>query len=242
MARDHRDERGVVQEPPPLLGAAERTMGQEQEAPLRAQLDQAAAKARVVPRAQLHLHRRDGREVERLAQLAEGHVAQADLLDEAVALEGGQRAHAGGQRGARIRRVELVQEDALDAQRFPAGRAGGGEVARAAVRDPSSARAGEPALGGDAHARPLALPGGERPCDQPLVVPGLARVPAIRVGGVEQGDAGVQGRVHRRQRPRVIAVGRGGQAHGAHGHDGVGRAPQAWGAAPYGRPRPYVCV
>ena len=176
-------------------------MREKEEAPLRALLDHAAAEGGIVPRAQLDLHGGDGRDVERLAQLAEGDVAQADLLDQPVALQRGQRAHAGGESRARIGRVELVQGDARDAQRLAAGRAGRGEVARAAVRDPAPARPREPALGRDAHARRVALPGGERPRDQALVVPDLARVPGVGIGGVEEGDAGVEGRVQRSPAP-----------------------------------------
>ena len=41
-------------------------------------------------------------------------------LDEPVALQRGERPHAGGERRARIGRVELIELDALDAERAPA--------------------------------------------------------------------------------------------------------------------------
>ena len=49
----------------------------------------------------LDLHRRDIRYRPRLLDLTDGHVAQANRLDRPIALKGGQRAHAGGERRAR---------------------------------------------------------------------------------------------------------------------------------------------
>ena len=152
---------------------------------------------------------------------AERDVAQADLLDEAALLERGQRAHARGQRRARIWRVELIEVDALDAERAPARLTGGGQVTGASVGNPAPARPREATLGRHAHPRGVAAPGRERTCDQALVVPDLARVPAVGIRGVDQGDAGVEGGVQRGQRARLVTVGRGGQAHRSHGERGT---------------------
>ena len=130
----------------------------------------------------------------------------------------GERAHAGGERRPRVGRVELVEVDALDAEGAPARLAGGGQVARAAVRHPAAARAGSsPPLVATRTARRVAAPGRERARDQPLVVAGVARVQAVGVGGVEQGDAGVEGRVQRRERAGVVAVRLGREPHAADG-------------------------
>ena len=94
-------------------------------------------------------------------------------------------------------------------------------MARAAVREPTArlGRVSPPRR--DAHARGIALPGGEGTRDQTLVVPGLARASQARVGigGIEEGDAGVQGRVQRLQRPPAfVTVGRsGGRDASSHG-------------------------
>ena len=57
---------------------------------------------------------------------------------EPVALQRRERAHAGRERHARIGRVQLIEIDAIDAERRAAGRAGRDQVARAAVRDPAA--------------------------------------------------------------------------------------------------------
>ena len=125
----------------------------------------------VVPHAQLDLHGGDLRDAPRLFDLADGDVAQADRLDQAVALQRRERAHARRQRRARIGRVELIEIDALDAERSPAGLAGGGQMARAAVRHPAAARARQAALGRDDDAPGDRRSTRERARDQPLVVP-----------------------------------------------------------------------
>ena len=94
----------------------------------------------------------------------------------AVALQRRERADAGRERRARIGRVQLVEVDALDAERAPAGLARGEQMARAAVGDPAPVRPRQPALGGDADARSIAAPRRERAGDQPLVVPALGLV------------------------------------------------------------------
>ncbi len=165
--------------------------------------------------AQLDLDRVDLREPERLLELLQADVAETDALDEPRALERGESAHAGGERRARVGRVELVERDALDSERAPARLAGGDQVARAAVGHPAALGPHEPALRRGDDPRTVAVPGCERPGDQPLVVAGLARVEAIGIGAVEKVDPRVEGRVQQRDGRRVVAAGRGRQPHAA---------------------------
>src|SRR5262249_32385548 len=64
----------------------------------------------------------------------------------------------------------------------------------------STTRLEVPALGGDQDVRGVAAPAAERLGDQRLVVPDLAGVQVVGVGGVDQGDAAVQAGVDRGDR------------------------------------------
>ena len=203
--------------------SAERPVREEPDAVGDAVLGHAAQKAVVVPDAQLHLHRGNVGDPSRLLDLSDGHVAEANVLDRPVALQRGERAHAGCERRSRVRRVKLIQMDPFDAEGAPAGLARGEEVTRAAVRDPVSLRAGQAAFRGDQDARAIAAPCGDRAGDEPFVVTGLARIPAIGVGGVEQVDAGVKGSVQHLDRARFVPIARRGKAHAAHGNERLWR-------------------
>ena len=63
---------------------------------------------------------------------------------------------------------------------------------------PASLGPRQAALGRDDDARAIAVPAGERAGDQPLVVAGARVVQAVRVGGVEERDAGIERRVQDR--------------------------------------------
>ena len=152
----------------------------------------------------------------RLFDLSDGHVAEPDRLDQAVALQRGQRADAGRERRARVGRMELIEMDAVDAERAPAGLARGGEMARASVGDPGAVRTRQAAFGRHPDARAVAVPAAERASDQALVVTGLAGIPAVGVRGVEEIDAGIEGRVQHGQRARLVAIALRGEAHAAH--------------------------
>src|SRR5438034_7391851 len=101
----------------------------------------------------------------------------------------------------------LVESDSIDAQRAQARFAGGAQVNAAAVGDPAPSGPGQAALGGDDDPRSIAAPRGERARDQALVVAGLLVVPAIRVGGVDKRDAGIERRVQHRDTAIPAAVG-----------------------------------
>ena len=191
-------QRRVAREPSGALDPAQRAVGEHADAALHALADQTAAQRTVLPRIQLDLHR------------------GADLGDPAVALQRRESANAGRERHPRIGRVQLVEVDALDAESAPAGGARGGEVARPPVRNPAAAGAREPALGSNAHARGVARPARERAGDEPLVVAELAVARRVDVGGVEQGDAGVECRVQHGDGARLVDVARR-QPHAADG-------------------------
>ena len=111
--------------------------------------------------------------------------------------------------------MELVQIDAVDAERTTARIAGGREMPSAAVGDPPALRTREAALGGDPNRRPVACPRRQGACDEPFVVTGLAVVQAIGVRGVEEVDAGVERGVQHCDRAVVVSFVLGGEAHAA---------------------------
>ena len=203
--------------------SAERSVGEEPDAVGDAVLGHSAQKAVVVPDAQLHLHRGNVGDASRLLDLSDVHVAETDVFDRAIALQRGERAHAGRERRSRVRGVKLIQMDPFDAEGAPAGLAGGEEVTRAAVRDPVSLRPGQAAFGGDQDARAIAAPCRERAGDEPFVVTGLVCIPAVRVGGVEEGDAGVERGVQHLDRARLVPIALGGKAHAAHADERRGK-------------------
>ena len=98
-----------------------------------------------------------------------------------IALQRGERTHAGRERRSRVRGVKLIQMDPFHAEGAPAGLAGGEEVTRAAVRDPVSLRAGQAAFRGDQDARAIAAPCRERAGDEPFVVTDLVCTAAARL-------------------------------------------------------------
>jgi hypothetical protein len=89
-------------------------------------------------------------------------------------------------------------------------------MTRAAVRDPVSLRAGQAAFRGDQDARAIAAPCRERAGDEPFVVTDIVCIAAVRVGGVEESDAGVKGGMQYLDRAGFVPIGRGGKAHAAH--------------------------
>ena len=193
----------------------ERTIG-EQRMPFASQYRGRRPNTALLPDAQLDLHRRDPGDLPRLFDLSHGHVAEADRLDMAVALQRVQRANAGGQRNPRIRRMELVKVDAVNAERPAAGLARGRQVPRATVGGPPPFRPGQAAFRGD----------DARASDRPPRCRVRARSAArcvrsrslltVRVGGVEERDAGVERRVEHRDAPRPDSDRARGQAHAAH--------------------------
>ena len=109
--------------------------------------------------------------------------------------------------------MQLIQIQAFDAERGEAPLARVPQVLRATVRFPTSAWPGQPAFRGDADARAIARPRRERPGDQALVVAALVLVQAVRIGRVEELDAGVERRMEDGGRARVIAIGFRGEPH-----------------------------
>ena len=147
---------------------------------------------------------------------ADVDVAQTDLLDQAVASEGGQRADARGQRRSRIGRMELIQLDALDAERPAARFAGGTRCSCASVFDPVALRSGQAAFRRDDDARAISRPCVEGSRDEALVVAGLRGVPAVGVRRVEEGNAGIERGVQDRDAVGRIPVALRGKPHAAH--------------------------
>src|SRR5262249_13025009 len=76
----------------------------------------------------------------------------------------------------------------------------------------------------------------DRARNQPLVMPGIVLVAAVRVGGVDEYDAGVERRVQHLHGAALVAVALGREAHTAEADPRTGRVgrphdPSALGAA-----------
>ena len=95
---------------------------------------------------------------------------------------------------------ELGEIDPLDVQGAQAGLARGHEVACSPVGSPVALGTGEAAF-----------------------VTHLAVVPAVRVGGVDKGRAGIEGGVQHRDRSGLVAVAPGRQPHAAHANQRTSR-------------------
>ena len=141
MPRCEIGQRRIGLGPPSPLGPADRAIGEQGDVVRDAVLGHAAQDVVVLPDAQLDLHRGDLGDAPRLLDLADGDIAEADRLDAPVPLQRRQRADARRQRRSRIEGMELIEMDALDAERAAARVAGGGEVLRPAVGCPAPVRA-----------------------------------------------------------------------------------------------------
>ncbi len=124
--------------------------------------------------------------------LRDGDVGEPKPADLSLALQLGQRPDALSEGHRRIRRVELIEVDALAAEGLERSLTGGPEVRGTPVPFPAPARPSNPALGGHERHLASARPGRERLRDQPLVVADVPIVEAVDVGGVDQGHPGVQ--------------------------------------------------
>ena len=127
--------------PAPPLRSADRAIREQRDAVRDAVLGHAVQKVLVLPDAQLDLNRRDLGDVPGLLDLADVHIAEANRLDVPIPLERRERADAGRERRSRIGGVQLIQVDALDAERAPARLAGGDRGAAPARRLPTARRA-----------------------------------------------------------------------------------------------------
>jgi hypothetical protein len=108
--------------------------------------------------------------------------------------------------------VQQVEIDRVDSESLAARACCCGQVARAAIGNPRTARAHQAALGDDD--RPL-HDAGERRRDQSLVVPDIDVVVAVRIGGIDQLDAVRDRRSEYRGAASVVAIGLGRQPHAA---------------------------
>ena len=105
-------------------------------------------------------------------------------------------------------------------------------MACSAVGYPVALGTREAAFGRDENARAVTAsrrrcrprdPCRERPRDEPFVVTGLAVVPAVRVGRIEKGRAGIERGVQHGGRPGLVAVALGRQPHAAHSNQPTSR-------------------
>ncbi len=232
-----------------LADAAERRPGQERDPALRARVDLALGQRRRVAERELVLDRDDLDDPQRLLELLDRAVGEADPAHLALVLELLERAHRLGVGDVRVGAVVLVEVDAVGAERLQRGLAGRADVLGAAVELPRAAGADVARLGGDEHVVAAALEGLG---DQPLVVADLVLAGAVGVGGVDQGHAGVERGVDDADRLRLVGAAVERQRHPAepdrkdlgvrqaaacrlnschHNHLPVGDAPQTAAAA-----------
>ena len=156
-------------------------MGDQRDPELVAALEDAAAERPVVEGRERDLHRRHGRELERLVQLPAIDVREPDVPDEPLLREPGESAHRRPPGRPRIRRVEEIEIDRQAVERVEARFAVGADRLRAAVQDPRAAGPCHATLRHDPSGRGAARV--QRAGEQPLVALVCAR-------GVEDGDAG----------------------------------------------------
>ena len=206
MAGCHFGERRIDHRSTPVCGPAERTVGEQPQPVGDAVLGDTAAKMFVVPDTQLNLDGVDRGNPSRLFDLSDRHVAETDRVDQPSAFQAGQCTDARGERRPGIRRVKLIESDAVDAERAPAVFASCRDLFGATIGLPPAVRACQPAFGGHLHPRSIASPRRERRRDEPFVVTALAVVPAIRVGSVEKGQTGVHGCMKHGEALRIVAI------------------------------------
>ena len=207
-----------------LADAAERRPGQERDPALRAGVDLALGERRGEAERELVLDRDDLDDPERLLELLDGAVGEADPAHLALVLELLERADGLGVGHVRVGAVVLVEVDAVGAERLQRRLAGRADVLGAAVELPRAAGADVARLGGDDHVVVAAL---QRLGDQPLVVADLVLAGAVGVGGVDQVDAGVERGVDRRGSPAPRRGGRRGPSASRRARSGRPRCPPA---------------
>ena len=207
-------ERAVPCQAPGALRPAQRRMGDHGDPRLGTSLEHPAAQSTVVERAETHLDGRDRRELERLVELAAVDVADADPPRQSLLADPGQRAQRRAPRRPRIGCVEEVEVDLEAVQRDEARLASGQDGLRATVRDPRSSGSGHAALRHDPRAR-LGADSAQGARQQALVVPELAFVAAVGVGGVEDRYARRRSGRDRLERDPLVASVVGREAHAA---------------------------
>ena len=102
--------------------------------------------------------------------------------------------------------MELIEVDALYAERAKACFARGAQMASLSVGHPLAVRSSQAAFRRNDDARAVAAPACQRSRDEPLVMADVVIVQAIGVGGVEECDAAVECGVQDLDRARLIAI------------------------------------
>ena len=172
-----------------LADAAQRRPGQERDPALAAGVDLALAERAGVAERELVLDGDDLGDAERLLELLGVAVGEPDPAHLALVLELLEGADGLGVGHVGVGAVVLVEVDAVGAERLQRRLAGGADVLGAPVDLPRAAGPDVAGLGRDEHLVVAAL---QRLGDQPLVVADLALVDAVRVGRVDEVDAGVE--------------------------------------------------
>jgi hypothetical protein len=189
------------------------TIREQADAVLHAVGGNTAQEVMVVPDAQLDLDRIDLGKTPRLLDLSDRHVAETNLLNQAVSLQSGQRADAGRERNPRIRNVQLVEIDAVDAERHATPAARLDEMFRAAIRFPSAVRPPEAALGRNPDERSIAGPRRQGLRNQAFVVAALTIIPGVGIGRIEKRDARIEGGMQNADRDRLVTIALRRQPH-----------------------------
>src|SRR5262245_28383698 len=102
--------------------------------------------------------------------------------------------------------MQLVEIDALDAQRCQTRFTRRSQVTSSSVWHPLSIRARQSTFGCNHDAGTISAPGSQSTGDEAFVVADVRVVQAIRVRRVEQGDATVERRVQHVDAARLVAL------------------------------------
>ena len=187
--RGHRVARGRLVG---LADAPQRRPGQEGDPVLGRGPHLALRQRRGEVERELVLHGDDVDDRARLLELLHGDVRQPDPADLALVLEVLERPDGLRERHVGVRAVVLVEVDPVGAQRAQRGLAGRAQVGRRAVELPRRAAARVAALGGHEDAVAAGGRAPDRLGDEALVVADLGLVRRVGVGGVDEGDPGVE--------------------------------------------------
>src|SRR6185503_11449565 len=178
-------------------------------------LDDPVEHVLVVPDAQLDLHRGDVRDVSSLLDLTHIHIAQTDARGEPLIFQPRECTDARGERHSWIGCVQLVEIDALDAERLQAAFARFAQMTGSAIGHPLAVRSGKSSLRSDDEARTVAAPGRKGARDEPLVMADLRIVQAVRISRVEKRHTDIQRGMKYLDATQVITVALRGQPHTA---------------------------
>ena len=165
---------GQASEPAGAARTSERRVGDQRDPPLGAALHHSPTQGALVLDAERDLHRRHGRELERLVELVAAHVREPDAPHEPLVHQPRECAHRRTPRRARVGGVDQVDVDRQAVERGEARLAVREDRLGAPIGHPAAPLPRHAALRDDARGRVRAA-GAQGTREQPLVVTELGR-------------------------------------------------------------------